>query len=218
MNLRYTIIGPHGRLRCNLPRKNGNLRHGNSCGKVWPVAKTGDPHAVAFGGRVKEARSRRDLSQVALAEMMTSAGYPMHHTTVAKLEAGTRPTSVSEVFALSAILGVRPADLLGEPASELPGEPAELPDFLAEVVLSCEAFRKIVAEAASAEQQRSSATMQLGWLEIRAKQLRDERDEMHRALLDAMNIPMVEKYVRTFLVSLLGPDGLRPPVDEKAGR
>jgi len=64
------------------------------------------------GLRVRELRAARGWSQEALGRRMTSLGYPMHQTTVAKLEAGTRPLRVSELVALADILGVKPRGLL----------------------------------------------------------------------------------------------------------
>lgn len=59
-----------------------------------------------FGVRVKDLRAARGWTQGELAKRMTSAGYPMHQTTVAKMESGSRPTNVGEVAALAAIFGV----------------------------------------------------------------------------------------------------------------
>lgn len=41
-------------------------------------------------------------------------GRPFHQTTIARVENGTRPTSVEEVFALAAVLDVPVTDLLTE--------------------------------------------------------------------------------------------------------
>lgn len=59
-----------------------------------------------FGARVRNFRQARGLTQEALAQWMTSAGYPMHQTTLAKIESGGRPTPVGEVAALAALFGV----------------------------------------------------------------------------------------------------------------
>lgn len=59
-----------------------------------------------FGVRVKDLRQSRGWTQDDLAKRMTSAGYQMHQTTVAKMESGARPTSVGEVAALAAIFGM----------------------------------------------------------------------------------------------------------------
>lgn len=45
---------------------------------------------------------------------MTAAGHPMHQTTVAKLENGTRPTSVAEASSLASIYGISTGSLFGD--------------------------------------------------------------------------------------------------------
>lgn len=72
-------------------------------------AKSG---AVAFGARIRQLRQGREWTQGDLAAQMTGAGFPLHQTTVAKLEVGSRPTSVEELFALAAILNVTVPELL----------------------------------------------------------------------------------------------------------
>ncbi|MCW2651571.1 MAG: hypothetical protein QOE41_4618 [Mycobacterium sp.] len=46
-----------------------------------------------FGTTVKDLRRARGWTQEELAKRLTAAGYPMHQTTVAKMESGTRPTT-----------------------------------------------------------------------------------------------------------------------------
>ena len=71
-----------------------------------------------FGERVKHLRKARDWNQGELAERMTEAGYPMHQTTVAKMESAARPTNVGEVAALASIFGVAISQLF-EPDDEV---------------------------------------------------------------------------------------------------
>jgi transcriptional regulator with XRE-family HTH domain len=52
---------------------------------------------------IREAAGR---TQRAVAEEMTLAGYKMHQTTIAKIEAGERPVTVGEAVALACIVGV----------------------------------------------------------------------------------------------------------------
>lgn len=66
-----------------------------------------------FGARVKALRQARGLTQEQLGERMTNAGYPMHQTTVAKLESAGRPTSVGEVAVLATLFGVPISSLFG---------------------------------------------------------------------------------------------------------
>ena len=71
-----------------------------------------------FGEAVRTLRRARGWSQEDLARKMTDAGYPMHQTTLAKLESGVRPTSVDELVALGALLNVDPRDLIRVPADQ----------------------------------------------------------------------------------------------------
>jgi transcriptional regulator with XRE-family HTH domain len=82
------------------------------------------PHQAerAFGARVRELRAVRKWTQEALAERMTAMGLPMHQTTVAKLESGSRPTSVAEVASLAAIFGVDMSELFAQRSAVLPYE------------------------------------------------------------------------------------------------
>ena len=59
-----------------------------------------------LGLRVRELRTARGWTQKALAQRASALGFTMHRTTVAKVESGTRPTSVAEVAALAAIFDV----------------------------------------------------------------------------------------------------------------
>ena len=66
-----------------------------------------------FGQRIREMRQLRGWTQDELAREMSDAGHQMHQTTVAKLESGTRPTSVAEVGALATLLEVPIGSLFG---------------------------------------------------------------------------------------------------------
>jgi transcriptional regulator with XRE-family HTH domain len=57
-------------------------------------------------------RKRAGLTQQELAHRMTLAGYKMHQTTIAKIEAGERTVSIGEGFTLAEVLGVDVADLV----------------------------------------------------------------------------------------------------------
>lgn len=85
-----------------------------------------DEVARAFATTVRELRKARGWSQDELARRLSANGFAMHQTTVAKLEGGTRPTSVDEVAALAVLLGVpigrlydRSADTVAEPLPDL---------------------------------------------------------------------------------------------------
>lgn len=68
--------------------------------------------ARAFGARVRYLRQCRTWTQEDLAVALGAAGHPMHHSTVAKLEVGTRPTTIDEAVAIARILGVEVRELL----------------------------------------------------------------------------------------------------------
>lgn len=64
-----------------------------------------------FGSRVRDLRKSQGLTQQDLADALSYVGRSYHQVTIAKLEGGSRPTSVAEVLMLAAVLGVDVADL-----------------------------------------------------------------------------------------------------------
>jgi transcriptional regulator with XRE-family HTH domain len=68
------------------------------------------------GALVRERRGSLGLSQGALAAAMRRLGYEgWQQSTIAKIEAASRPLRVNEVTDLAAVLGVDVAELLGYP-------------------------------------------------------------------------------------------------------
>lgn len=67
------------------------------------------------GRRVRELRQARGWSQTDLATHLRPYGFDLTQSTVAKLEAGARPTRLDELDALAAVLGVPLADLIRDP-------------------------------------------------------------------------------------------------------
>lgn len=63
-------------------------------------------HEARMGRRMQMLREERGWSQADLAERLAEVGWPVHQTTVAKLEAGRRPLRVAEVYALSLIFRI----------------------------------------------------------------------------------------------------------------
>ena len=57
-------------------------------------------------------RDERGLSQAEVAKRMRIAGYKWGQTTMTRIEAATRPTSLSEVADLGALYGVKLPDLI----------------------------------------------------------------------------------------------------------
>lgn len=72
--------------------------------------------AIDFGRRVKDLRRSEGLTQAQLAERLSQWGRSYHQTTVAKLEAGTRPTSLEELIPLAAALGVSQREFFEDPS------------------------------------------------------------------------------------------------------
>lgn len=65
-----------------------------------------------FGDRVRSLRLQAGLSQAAFAELLTTSGLPITQQTVAKIEAGRRPTSVGELAVIAKVFGMGMTDLL----------------------------------------------------------------------------------------------------------
>lgn len=64
---------------------------------------------------------------------MTERGLPMHQTTVAKIETGSRPTSIREAEALAGILGMDLVSLLVDEDPELAAARLEVTRLLGEL-------------------------------------------------------------------------------------
>lgn len=71
--------------------------------------------SVNFGQRVRELRKAAGLTQTELAERLGQWGRSYHQTTVAKLEKGTRPTTLDELIPLAAALGVSQREFFEDP-------------------------------------------------------------------------------------------------------
>jgi transcriptional regulator with XRE-family HTH domain len=70
-----------------------------------------NPGAV-FGRRLRYLREEAGLTQRQLADVMREAGYKMHQTTVAKIEAGERAVPVDEAAQFADALGIDLTQLL----------------------------------------------------------------------------------------------------------
>lgn len=69
---------------------------------------------LKFGQTIRAARAAQGFTQAELARRMREQGHNWHHSTVAKVEAGARPTNVEELIALASVLGF-PVQQLIEP-------------------------------------------------------------------------------------------------------
>lgn len=68
--------------------------------------KSGQHWQGVVGARVRELRQARGWTQSDLAQRLTAVGEGMHQTTIAKLEGGSRPTTVSELASLASVFSV----------------------------------------------------------------------------------------------------------------
>jgi transcriptional regulator with XRE-family HTH domain len=76
-----------------------------------------DPQRI-LGVRLRALREEAGMTQAQLAERMTRLGFPMHQTTVAKIEANQRPVTVNEAVLLASVVGFTLQDLLADPAAD----------------------------------------------------------------------------------------------------
>ena len=77
-----------------------------------------------LGQRIREERQRLGLSQAEVAGRMSERGFGMIQTTIAKIEAGSRPLRVSEFVGIAQALGMTWHSLLATADSMLPlGDP-----------------------------------------------------------------------------------------------
>lgn len=79
-----------------------------------------EAHEKVIAEKVRQLRTERGWSQDDLARRMEDMGWPMHQTTVAKLEAAKRPIRAAEVYALAMVFGLPIQALWYLP---VPGEP-----------------------------------------------------------------------------------------------
>ncbi len=82
------------------------------------LVKDSDTPEQRVGARIRDQRVALGLSQEDLAKAMRYIGYTWQQTTVAKTEAADRPLRVNEIVDLANVLGVAPAELLGETLRE----------------------------------------------------------------------------------------------------
>ncbi|WP_186526295.1 helix-turn-helix domain-containing protein [Leekyejoonella antrihumi] len=72
--------------------------------------------AIDFGRRVKKLRRAAGLTQRQLADRLSQWGRSYHQTTIAKLEAGSRPTTLDELTPLAVALGVSQREFFDDPS------------------------------------------------------------------------------------------------------
>lgn len=61
---------------------------------------------ATFGDNVRRLRKARGWTQGQLADRLREGGIDLHQTTIAKIEGGTRPTVVHEIWTLAAVFNV----------------------------------------------------------------------------------------------------------------
>ncbi|MBD3942802.1 helix-turn-helix transcriptional regulator [Microbacterium sp. NEAU-LLC] len=120
-------------------------------------------HAV--GQAIRLRRMTSGLSQSELADRLSRMGFSMMQTTVAKIEAGTRPLRLSEFVGIAHALGMPWQSLLAEPSPMIHGDVpiAEMESYLATLRMVEESMRKDMLTYVS------------DWAEARAERLAAEQ-------------------------------------------
>lgn len=76
-------------------------------------AKPSNEAGENFRLRLPDARKARGFtSQAQLAERLTTLGYPIHETSIARIESGERKVSLDDALMITAVLGCQLAHLL----------------------------------------------------------------------------------------------------------
>lgn len=84
-------------------------------------------HGVTtFGLQVRAQREAHGWSQQELSTRLAAHDFPLHQTGVARIESGTRPTSISELYVLAGVFGVPPTALLAPLVDQRDAGPAQL--------------------------------------------------------------------------------------------
>lgn len=96
-----------------------------------------------FRCNVKAERERRQWSQAGLAGMLADRGYPMHWTTIAKIEAGDRSVRVDEAGVFADLFGVSVDTMIGRTGSDT--------DMVWAIGKLSSSAHKIISELASLE-------------------------------------------------------------------
>ncbi len=117
-----------------------------------------EAHEKVIAEKVRQLRTERGWSQDDLARRMEELGWPMHQTTVAKLEAAKRPIRAAEVYALAMAFGLPMQALWYLP---VPGEPWPLERMREEfrivderIATTMETIRKIAGIYADQQSER----------------------------------------------------------------
>ena len=136
---------------------------------------------VVFARQARQYRERAGLTQRQVAERMSTAGFRMHHSTVAKIEAGTRPVIVGEAAEMARVLGVSIESLMTEkePLSRHEMMRMDLMMFKTRV----EQLERVAAERL---QQLQAAQTQYDEVSARLDEARHERDLLSKALWKEM--------------------------------
>lgn len=120
------------------------------------------------GRNVKRLRTARRWSQVDLARELGKNGLAMHQTTIAKLEAGKRPTTANEVATLAWVFRVGLLDILTD--GEVDAE------FQAEMAAVDERARRLALDASRGWRDAYEKGYVAGWDASRSAQREGEAD------------------------------------------
>ena len=89
-----------------------------------------DHHEKILGQKVRQLRTERGWSQEQLAEKLNGLGWAVHQTTIAKLEAGTRPIRIAEADTLAVAFGLPIEAMWYMPVTGEPRSLSEMRDRL----------------------------------------------------------------------------------------
>jgi transcriptional regulator with XRE-family HTH domain len=89
-----------------------------------------EQHERILGRKVRQLRLERGWTQEQLAERLSEVGWPMHQTTVAKLEGGARPIRIAEADALAVAFGLPIEAMWYLPIADEPWSLAAMKDRL----------------------------------------------------------------------------------------
>lgn len=141
--------------------------------RLPPLPGEPDRDAI-FAQRVRVLREAAQLTQRQVADKMTFAGYRMHQTTIAKIEAGERPVYVGEAVALAGVLGVGIGDLITEPREgDVITALAERSRWAARVNELATEAQTLQSKLADTQARLADAQQNLAIASARAQQLHD---------------------------------------------
>jgi transcriptional regulator with XRE-family HTH domain len=136
--------------------------------------RASSPEATA-GEELKSLRMARGWTQEKEAKLLAAqTGRAWHQTTIARIEAGTRPLRVNELTDFAELFDVQPAALL-RPWSDMPPEAVEA--MIAELEPALEKAQALADKAENARLEALNIEARLNLLRRRRDYLKGAKDE-----------------------------------------